>query len=86
MEQISDIDGDISQFDPVLTPIEEYLPSCVPTPSTQSDIVYITQCKEDGIKVRAEHNDALKLAKHYRYVAENHKMEILSDNRTCNLE
>ena len=47
IEQISDIEGDIPQFDPVLVPIEESLPSCLPTPSTQSNFVYITQCKED---------------------------------------
>lgn len=47
IEQISDIGGDIPQFDPVLVPIEESLPSCLPTPSTQSNFVYITQCKED---------------------------------------
>ena len=41
--------------------IEESLTPCVPTPSTQSDVVYIAQLKEDVIKARAECNDALNL-------------------------
>lgn len=43
----------------------------------QSDSVYIIQCREDVMKARAERNDALKLAKHYKDVADYHKMEIL---------
>ena len=73
-----DNEGNIPQiFDPVLVPIEESFPSCVPSPSKQSDVVYIAQCKQDVIKAKAERNDALKLAKYYRDVAENNKKEML---------
>ena len=75
IEQISNRESNTPQiFDPILVPIEESLPSCGPIPS---DVVYIAQCKDNVIKARAERNDALKLAKHYRDVAENNKKEML---------
>lgn len=56
-------------FDSVLIPIEEGLPC------NSNNIVSVSMCKEAVMKARAERNDALLLAKHYRDVTETLKLE-----------
>ena len=56
-------------FDSVLIPLTEDLPC------NSNNIVSVSMSKEAIIKARAERNDALLLAKHYRDVAETLKLE-----------
>ena len=61
---------DDDTFGSVLIPLEEGLPC------NSNDIVSVLMSKEAIIKARAERNNALSLAKHYRDVAETLKLEI----------
>ena len=67
--EMESIEEKTKVFNSVLIPIEEKLPSDL------SDIAYVSKTKEEIIKTRAERNDALSLAKHYRNVAEKLKVE-----------
>lgn len=61
IEYIYGIEGNVPppMFAPILVPVEESLPSHLPSQSQHSDFVPILQCKEEVLKARAEHNDAL---------------------------
>ena len=56
-------------FNSMLIPIEEKLPSEL------SDTAFVSKTKVEIIQARAERNDALLLARHYRNVAEKLKVE-----------
>ena len=72
------IEGNVPSpmFAPILVPVEESLLSHLLSQSQHSDFVHILQCKEEVLKTRAEHNDPLLMAKHYRNMAENSKREL----------
>lgn len=75
-KELVDMDHNLPPiFDPVLVPVEESLPS--PGPSKQHDVMRILQCKDEVLKARTEHDNALILAKHYRNMAENSKKDFL---------
>lgn len=61
--------NDVDVFDSVLIPIEEGLPC------NSNNNVSVSMSKEAITKARAERNDALLLAKHYRDMAETLKLE-----------
>ena len=78
IEYIYGIEGNVPppMFAPILVPVEESLPPHIPSQSQHSDFVHILQFKEEVLKARAERNDALLMAKHYRNMAENSKKEL----------